>query len=90
YGVPFYFGYHAGMKISEDDVYKFLKAVEKNADKLPQVDAGLKPLAENVSKFQYLGIKSADPKLVPIHPGLAKYLREKGLWEAEWDKYIAK
>jgi TRAP transporter TAXI family solute receptor len=90
YGVPFYFGYHVGMKISEKDVYDFLKAIEKNANKLPQVDAGLKPLADNVAKFQYLGIKSADPSLVPIHPGLAKYLKEKGLWESEWDKYIAK
>jgi hypothetical protein len=25
-----------------------------------------------------------------VHPGLAKYLKEKGLWNPEWDKYIAK
>jgi hypothetical protein len=31
---------------------------------------------------------SAD--LVPIHPGLAKWMREKGVWNAKWDSKIAK
>jgi len=90
YAIPFYFGYHGSVKVSEDDVYKILKALEGNANNLPNVDPGLQPLAEDVAKFQYLGVKSADPSLVPIHPGLAKYLKEKGLWEDEWDSYIAK
>ncbi len=90
YAIPFYFGYHASEKVSEDVVYKILKALEENANNLPNVDPGLKPLAEDVAKFQYLGVKSADPSLVPIHPGLAKYLKEKGLWESDWDNYIAK
>jgi hypothetical protein len=25
-----------------------------------------------------------------VHPGLAKYLKEKGAWDPKWDKYIAK
>ena len=90
YGIPFYFGYHASVKLPEQDVYRILKALEENADKLPSVDPGLKPLADDVAKFQYLGVKATNPSLVPIHPGLAKYLKEKGLWEKEWDKYIAK
>ena len=28
--------------------------------------------------------------LVPIHPGLAKYMREKGVWDAKWDSRVAK
>jgi len=88
--VPFYFGYHASVNMPEDAVYNLLKAVEKNSDKLAQVDPGLKKMASNVAEFQVGGIKSADPSVIPIHPGLAKYLKEKGLWESEWDKYIAK
>jgi hypothetical protein len=28
--------------------------------------------------------------LVEIHPGLAKYMKEKGAWDPEWDARIAK
>jgi uncharacterized protein len=27
---------------------------------------------------------------VPVHPGLAKYMREKGVWDKKWDARIAK
>lgn len=90
HAVPFYFGYHASVNMPEDAVYNLLKSVEKNADRLTQVDPGLKPLVENVAEFQIGGIKSADPNIMPIHPGLAKYLKEKGLWNSEWDEHIAK
>jgi hypothetical protein len=26
----------------------------------------------------------------PVHPGLARYMREKGVWDAKWDSRIAK
>jgi hypothetical protein len=26
---------------------------------------------------------------VPIHPGLARYMREKGVWNPQWDSRIA-
>ena len=28
-------------------------------------------------------------QLCPIHPGLAKYLREKGAWDPKWDSKVA-
>jgi hypothetical protein len=40
--------------------------------------------------FQVEGVKSSIAYGIPVHPGLAKYLKEKGLWNPEWDKYIAK
>ena len=27
--------------------------------------------------------------LVPIHPGLAKFLKEKGMWDKKWDSKVA-
>jgi TRAP-type uncharacterized transport system substrate-binding protein len=38
--------------------------------------------------FQKRGVESS-ADLVPIHPGLAKYMREKGVWDAKWDAKIA-
>jgi hypothetical protein len=38
--------------------------------------------------FQKRGVESS-ADLVPIHPGLAKYMREKGVWDKKWDSKVA-
>ena len=39
--------------------------------------------------FQKRGVESSW-NLVPIHPGLARYMREKGVWDAKWDSKVGK
>jgi hypothetical protein len=39
-------------------------------------------LAADLAGFQVQGIKSI-PEM-PVHPGLAKYLKEKNLWDPSW------
>jgi hypothetical protein len=82
YGVPFFFGYHHGLKFPAEAVYEALKAFEAEAATLPKLDPGFGPLAADVAAFQVQGIKSIPE--IPIHPGLAKYLKEKGLWDSSW------
>lgn len=82
YGVPFYFGYHHPLSFPAEDVYRMLKALETEAAGLAKLDSGFAPLAEDCAGFQVKGIKSFPD--MPVHPGLAKYLKEKGLWEAAW------
>jgi TRAP-type uncharacterized transport system substrate-binding protein len=82
WGVPFFFGYHHGLKFPAEDVYRALKAFEENAAELPKLDPGFGPLAADVAAFQVQGIKSIPE--VPVHPGLAKYLKEKGMWDSSW------
>jgi TRAP-type uncharacterized transport system substrate-binding protein len=82
YGVPFYFGYHHGLNFPADAVYRELKGFEEHAAELPKLDPGFGPLAADVAVFQVEGIKSIPE--VPVHPGLAKYLKEKGLWDSSW------
>jgi TRAP-type uncharacterized transport system substrate-binding protein len=82
YGVPFYFGQHFGIDIPEDGVYRILKVLEKSAGDLAKLESGFGPLAADFAGFQVLGIKSIPE--VPVHPGLAKYLKEKGLWDPAW------
>jgi len=91
YGVPFYFGQHFGLDFPEDGVYRIIKALEKSAGDLAKLEPGFGPLAKDFAGFQVLGIQSIPE--VPVHPGLAKYLKEKGLWDSSWkiatDKTIA-
>jgi TRAP-type uncharacterized transport system substrate-binding protein len=82
YGVPFYFGYHHGLNFPAEDVYRALKVFEAAASDLTRLDAGFGPLAADFAGFQVKGIKSI-PEM-PVHPGLAKYLKEKGLWDTSW------
>jgi len=82
YGVPFYFGYHHGLRFPAEGVYKMLKLFETEAAMLLKLDPGFGPLAADVAGFQVRGIQSIPE--IPVHPGLAKYLKEKGLWDPAW------
>jgi TRAP-type uncharacterized transport system substrate-binding protein len=82
YGVPFFFGYHHGLNFPAEDIYRALKAFEAEAPALVKLDPGFGPLAADLAGFQVQGIKSIPE--IPVHPGLAKYLKEKGLWDSSW------
>lgn len=87
--LPFYYGFHVGLEVPEEDMYQMLKVIEKNAAELTKSDAGFAQIAKDMPRMQKLGVTSA-ANLVPIHPGLAKYMREKGVWDAKWDARVAK
>ena len=82
YGVPFYFGQHFGLDFPEDGVYRILKVLEEATGDLAKLESGFGPLEKDFAGFQALGIKSIPE--VPVHPGLARYLKEKGLWDSAW------
>ena len=87
--LPFYYGFHVGMEVPEADVYQMLTAIEKNVAALAKADKGFAQIAKDMPGFQRRGVEAA-ANLVPIHPGLAKYMREKGVWDAKWDARVAK
>jgi TRAP-type uncharacterized transport system substrate-binding protein len=87
--LPFYYGFHLGMEVPAEDVYRFLKVVEKNVADLAKSDPGFSQIAADMPGMQKKGVESS-ANLVPIHPGLAKYMREKGVWDAKWDSRVAK
>lgn len=86
--LPFYYGFHVGMEIPEEDVYHMLKVVETNLDDLIKLDAAFAQL-KDMAGMQRRGV-TASIDLVPVHPGLAKWMKEKGVWDAAWDNRIAK
>ena len=87
--LPFYYGFHVGLEVPEEDAYQILKVVEKNLPALVKSDPAYAQIAKDMPGFQKRGVESA-ASLLPIHPGLAKYMREKGVWDAKWDSRIAK
>jgi len=87
-GVAILFGYNAGPNISEDVVYKMLTAFYKKKDDLAKSDPGFTPLAKDFVGLQVQGI-NANPD-IPVHPGLAKFLKEQKAWEPKWKVAAAK
>jgi TRAP transporter TAXI family solute receptor len=81
-GVPILFGYNARLDVPEDVVYKMVSAFYKNKDNLLKADAGFSALAKDFIGMQVNGIK-ANPQ-VPVHPGLAKFLKEHKAWDDKW------
>jgi TRAP transporter TAXI family solute receptor len=81
-GVPILFGYNTRSDLPEDVVYKMVSAFYKNREELAKADPGFTPMAKDFVGMQVNGI-SANPQ-VPVHPGLAKFLKEQKAWKDDW------
>ncbi len=81
-GVPILFGYNARTDMSEDSVYKMVKAFYEKRDELVKIDAGFTPMAKDFVGMQVQGI-DANPQ-IPVHAGLAKFLKEHKAWKDKW------
>jgi hypothetical protein len=87
--LPFYWGFDVGMNMPADDVYKMLTIVDKNADELAKLDGDFAQIAGGkLAEFQTKALAQTWD-LIPIHPGLAKFLKEKGKWDPKWDSKVA-
>ncbi|HET9903313.1 MAG TPA: TAXI family TRAP transporter solute-binding subunit [Xanthobacteraceae bacterium] len=82
HGVPILFAYNVRPDMPEDLVYKMLKAFYDNREKLAASDPGFTPMAKDFVGMQVNGIK-ANPD-IPVHSGLAKFLKENKAWNDSW------
>lgn len=88
--LPFYWGFDLGVNVSTDEMYKMLTVIEQHADELAKTDPSYKQIAAGkMAAFQKQALESTYA-LVPIHPGLAKYLKAKNQWDAKFEFHIAK
>jgi len=89
--MPFFYGFDVGLEVPEADVYKILTIIEKNGADLAKIDPTFSQVSDpkKMAEFQKRGVQSSWD-LVPIHPGLAKWMREKSVWDVKWDSKIAK
>jgi uncharacterized protein len=86
--LPFFYGFDVGLDVPTEDVYKMLNIVDQHAAELAKVDPTFTQIAKDMKGFQKRGVESSWD-LVPIHPGLAKWMREQGVWDSKWDSKVA-
>jgi TRAP transporter TAXI family solute receptor len=65
---------------SEDTIYWMAKAI---AESLPNYENILKPVMSWWAVESFLKV----PKLIPVHNGVIRYLKEKGLWTDEMEAH---
>ncbi len=81
-GVPLLFAYNVREDMPAEVVYKMLSRFYVDREKLAKADPGFIPMARDFVGMQVQGIK-ANPD-VPVHAGMAKFLKEKGAWNDAW------
>jgi TRAP transporter TAXI family solute receptor len=81
-GVPLLFGYNVRADMSEEVVYKMVTTFYNEREELVKGDPGFTPLARDFLGMQARGI-NANPT-APVHPGLAKFMKEKKAWNDNW------
>ena len=86
--VPFFYGFHVGLDVPAEDVYRMLTVIEEHADELTSADAIFAQLADDMPEIQRRGVESS-ADTVEIHPGLAQYMRDRDVWDSAWDDRIA-
>ena len=86
--LPFHYGFHVGMNISAEDVYRMLRAIESNATELASADGVFTQIALDMPGVQRRGV-AATIESARVHPGLARYMRERGVWDERWNNRIA-
>ena len=87
--LPFYYSFNVGLDVPEADIYEILNIIERHGAELAATDPTFAQIAKDMKGFQKRGVESS-VDFVPIHPGLAKWMREKGVWDPKWDSKIAK
>jgi TRAP-type uncharacterized transport system substrate-binding protein len=81
-GVPILFAYNARSDMPEDVIYRMLNALYQNRAKLASMDTGFRALAKDFMGMQVAGINAN--RDIPVHPGLAKLLKEHNAWNDKW------
>jgi uncharacterized protein len=74
-----YYGFHVGKNISAEDAYTIIKILVEKADQVAKVHALLTNFAKDPLGMQISAMSSVSE--IPVHPGIAKYLKEKGVWK---------
>jgi TRAP-type uncharacterized transport system substrate-binding protein len=82
--VPFYYGFHVGLNVPEDDVYRMLTLIEEHSEELVAADPGLNQINDDLVGMQQRGIRATGDS-ARIHPGLARFLRERDAWDDSWE-----
>jgi TRAP-type uncharacterized transport system substrate-binding protein len=88
--LPFFWGFDLGKVLNADEMYKVLMVIDKHSNELAKLDTSFRQIGNGqMAQFEKRALESTWD-LAPIHPGLEKYMKAKGVWNDKWDSNVAK
>jgi len=81
-GWALWYGFHWASNADPDRVYDIVKAFFEKSQELSKISKSLAVFAQDPKQATIAGISSAPD--VPVHPGAARYYKEKGFWQEKW------
>jgi TRAP-type uncharacterized transport system substrate-binding protein len=88
--LPFFWGFDLGKVVSANEMYKILMVIDKHSNELAKLDTSFRQISGgHMAQFEKRALESTWD-LAPIHPGLEKYMKAKGVWNKKWDSNVAK
>ncbi|ABI56273.1 TAXI family TRAP transporter solute-binding subunit [Alkalilimnicola ehrlichii MLHE-1] len=85
--VPFFYGFHLGPEVPEEDLYEMLTIIQAKSEELRAANAAFAQVDEDMVELQRRGV-AASGGSVPVHPGLARFLQENDAWDEAWDDWV--
>ncbi|MDO8567808.1 MAG: TAXI family TRAP transporter solute-binding subunit [Dehalococcoidales bacterium] len=77
-----FYGYYFGPNEDTERVYGIVKSWYEHGKELVSISPGLSQFEKSGLQMNIAAIDST-PDL-PVHPGVAKYYKEKGIWKSNW------
>ena len=77
-----FYGFHVGKNLPAKHAYRIFQILVENAKEVAKIHAMLEEYAKDPLGMQIKAI-STIPE-IPVHPGVADYLKEKGVWKKEF------
>ncbi|MFV8836251.1 TAXI family TRAP transporter solute-binding subunit [Aquisalimonas sp.] len=87
YAVPFFYGFHLGPDVPEEDLYEMLTIIDEHSEELRAANASFAQIDDDIVDLQRRGV-AASGGSVPVHPGLARFLKDNDAWDDAWDDWI--
>ena len=85
--LPFDDGFHVGVDVPADDVYRMLRIIEANAAELAKSDPTFSQIAADMAGFQKRGVESSADSCRSIRGSPNTCARRA--WRPKWDSKIA-
>jgi TRAP-type uncharacterized transport system substrate-binding protein len=82
YTIADFYGFHIGKNLAAARVHTICKILIENAKEIEKVHAMMADYAKDPLGMQVKAIERIPE--ISVHPGLAKYLQERRVWQKEW------
>lgn len=85
-----HYAFYPSADLPEDVTYEVCKALLENSADMVDITAMMKAFHNSGDPLEWTRVGIAEAVDIPVHPGYARYLKERGIWDNAWKEAPAK